>query len=814
MAQIPVRFVYLTSVAQPIFRNPRLWASWDPAATRPMEMSIGEDGCPHFAVTVEVDEAHLGAELAWGVLLDAPWRTNMWGVATEVPDPGSTHRTRSFTLRRPEGGEIQEERYHLTHCRRLGAQKWYPPEPPGVGLREIAPRIQFSVWAPNARNVEVVFGRFGFAESEQSGYIDDEGGGIEGRPVPMTRGADGIWRTDPDSPDLADFHLFDHKLYMFRITKDDGQVAYRTDMYSRCQVGQGAVNPHGKAYPGRYTELDGSVSCSVVVDPETVTKRFREPAWPETEFIPAEHFWRDELDRSRPLPQRVEDLVLYELHVGSLAFGAGRPGNFGDAIAFLDHLLDLGVNAVELLPISQFEGAEGWGYGTSHYLAMEFTAGGRDQLKYLVKACHQRGIAVILDVVYNHYKQDRADRAEDKYDSNADDRNIYYWYEGKPSDYPRPDGGYLDNDSTGWAPRYDEEMVRKLFISSAVSLVLEFHIDGLRVDQTTSMHLYNRRHADGMPVGRANQLGQKLLRELTRTLRMVNPNVMLIAEDHSGWYEVTEDPKLGGLGFDAAWYAQYYHHLIGDAKSRGPSDARLLEMAGYGDDRPLAMDYFAGALAHSGHKTVVYHESHDEAGNAEGTHRTIVTAVHGAALVDETRRFAEARSRFAFGVTMLSAGTPMFLMGEEVGATADLLYNQLTAGKVDLARERAHDGARMFTFYRDMIKLRLGHPAVRSREIEILSTDDERRLLCFLRWHGSDAVLVAGTLSNRPLRDLTLSHPRLGSADWKEILNSDATLYGGDDVGNQGSTLRSEGGRLQLTIPANGLVVFTRTSPA
>ncbi|XXX74571.1 alpha-amylase family glycosyl hydrolase [Sorangium sp. So ce134] len=804
MGGIPVHFVYLTSIAAEIFRQPRLWRSWDPSAMVPMRVSRGEDGCPVFEATVEIDDSLVGAELQWGVILDAPWRTDLWGIATEAGDQGSVDRRRSFTLEKPSGGAPQEERYYLTHCRRLGAQKRF--------YGGVAPGIQFSVWAPNARRVELVFGKFGRHRDEQSGYIADDGSGIDGAPVPMTRDRDGIWRTDPAAPELADFSRLDHRLYMFRITKDDGQVAYRTDLYSRCQVGKGRVNPDGQPFPGRYTELDGSVSCSVVIDPETVTSSFSEPAWPETSFMPAEDFWRDEFDRSRPLPTRVEDLVLYELHVGSLGYASGRPGDFADTLAFLDHLVELGVNAIELLPVAQFEGDEGWGYGTSHYLAMEFSAGGRDQLKYLVKACHQRGIAVILDVVYNHYKQARADRAQWMYDSNAHDRNIYYWYEGSPGDYPDPLGGYVDNQSTGFAPRYHDEMVRKLFISSAVSLIVEFHIDGLRVDQTTSMHLYNQLHADGRPVERANRHGQTLLRELARTLRMVNPNVMLIAEDHSEWYQVTEDVERGGLGFDAAWYAQYYHHLVGDSDSRDQRDARLLKEAGFGDDRALPMDYFAGALGRSGHKKVVYHESHDEAGNAGGSHRTIVTAVNGAPLVGQTRRFAEARCRFAFGVTMLSAGTPMFLMGEEVGATQDLIYNRVAEGKVDFAGERAGAGAKLFAYYRDLIKLRLAQEALRSREIEILSTDRARRLVCFLRSYGPDALLVVATLSNRPLHDVVLDHPRLGDADWKEIFNSDSEIYGGDNVGNHGLALRSDGGRMRLTAPANGVVVFVRTS--
>src|SRR5262249_52491510 len=154
-----------------------------------------------------------------------------------------------------------------------------------------------------------------------------------------------------------------------------------------------------------------------------------------------------------------------------------------------------------------------------------------------------------------------ADRAEWMYDTAAHERNTYYWYEGHPSHYAHPDGGYVDNVSTAWAPRYDDERVRDMFVSSALTLATEFQVDGFRVDQTTSVHAYNVRHADGHSVPRANAFGCKLLRELTRAIRLAAPGVGLMAEDHSNWDGVTTSPDAGGLGFDAAWYADFYHHL-------------------------------------------------------------------------------------------------------------------------------------------------------------------------------------------------------------------------------------------------------------
>jgi hypothetical protein len=134
---------------------------------------------------------------------------------------------------------------------------------------------------------------------------------------------------------------------------------------------------------------------------------------------------------------------------------------------------------------------------------------------------------------------------------------------------------------------------------------------------------------------------------------------------------------------------------------------------------------------------VIYHESHDEAGNAPGSGRTIAVAVHRAPLVDETRRFAEARVRFAAGMTLLAPGTPMFFMGEEVGASLDYRYDDFTAGREtreDYMALRAGAGAQLFAFYADVIRLRLAHAALRSRNIDVVEVHDANRVIAFRRW--------------------------------------------------------------------------------
>jgi 1,4-alpha-glucan branching enzyme len=613
---------------------------------------------------------------------------------------------------------------------------------------------------------------------------------------------------------------------MFRIETDEREIRYRTDLYSRCQIGAGGHDPEGKQYSGSYKDIDGTVSCSVVVDADTVTRIPKEAEWPgegdEHLFIPQQEFWRDEFKPNRPLPTKIEELTIYELHVASLGAerqgpnGDLQPGTFNDAINLLDeHLVPLGVNAVELLPVAEFGGHNEWGYGDTHYFALEFRSGGRDQFKHFVRACHQRGIAVILDVVYNHFSP-HAERAENRYDTEDLEKNIYYWYEGRTSDYADGNGGYVDNGSTGWAPRYWEENVRKLFISSAAALLTEFHVDGFRVDLTQAIHRDNVLHANGSGVASANVFGAKLLREWARTLKMIRPFVFLIAEDHTGWDKVTQSPDEGGLGFDATWYADFYHNLVGVPRDDWAS---LVSRAGLGGDGSLAMDALARSLSWTGQHKVVYHMSHDEAGNSgkedsdpdKRSHRTLVQAIHGGANLIKSRTWAEARSRFALGMSLLSAGTPMFLMGEEVGFINDYTWNDYLRRREDLNTKRQGEGARLFRFYQDLIAFRKDHRSVRGRQLVVLHASCDNRVLVFRRNHDEEDLLVFASLNNQPFSSgYWIYTSSVQDAAWKEVFNSDAAIYGGNNIGNSGGIITTRGGYMGPVVPQNGFVVFQR----
>jgi 1,4-alpha-glucan branching enzyme len=678
-----VRFVYSSGLPARRFANAALRGSWDAQgrlggawSERPMSAVTCDDGCPGFEATVSFPASEIGRRFEWDVVGDGPaGRRSL--VATEEDDPLSRRTVRAFVLR--EGGQL--EQYHLVLARWLGANAVHRADTPR-GLR-------FALWAPNARAVEVVF------NDGRNGYVSDDGTGAASRPsVPLAPAGGGIWETGVVAPALGDYGRDEFTSYLFRVTRDDGSISYRTDLYSRWQVGQGSFDPQGRIYGATAAGLDGAVSCSAVVDPETLPTC----AGGAVSFVPCSDFWRDEHDPARPVPTRLEDLVIYELHVGALGVGRPDAGNLEDALSLLDeHLVPLGVNAIELLPMAEFSGDAAWGYGNSHHLAIEMAAGGRDALMRFVRACHHRGVAVIMDVVYNHWDLNAA-RAQWQVDSVAPEENIYYWYEGAAAERSTPEGGYVNNGSSGWAPRYWEEQVRRLFAASAALLVDEFHVDGFRVDLLDAIHRDNRlNEAGGPPVPRANLYGAKMLREWARTLRLLRPPVMLIAEDHTGWGAGRRRPTRA-LRFDAAWYVDFFHHLVGpraEGMRRHSSRRRATATTGA---RPRSLD---GSL-HAAGSQVVYRASQTRPGT--GSARTIVLAVDGAPLVDATRDSPGAR-RSRGGLAMLSPGTPMFLMGRRSARRTrtgdDFLEHR------DLLDLRLGFGQQLFRYYQDIIRFRL-----------------------------------------------------------------------------------------------------------
>lgn len=243
-----------------------------------------------------------------------------------------------------------------------------------------------------------------------------------------------------------------------------------------------------------------------------------------SQIVSSENFsWDDELFR----PPALRDLILYEMHIGTFT----PAGTFHSAIEKLDGFRDMGINAIELMPIAEFAGARNWGYDGVLPYAPAHCYGSPDDLRTLVREAHRRGLAAFLDVVYNHLGPDGA-----------------YQSTFAPA-------FYSDRHTTPWgdALNFDtdaNDKVRAYFIGSALAWIQDFHIDGLRVDATHAIH---------------DDSALPFLTELTERVhaagRAMNKAVLVIAEDERNERTLVLPSAYGGNGFDAVWSDDFHHHM-------------------------------------------------------------------------------------------------------------------------------------------------------------------------------------------------------------------------------------------------------------
>ena len=193
--------------------------------------------------------------------------------------------------------------------------------------------------------------------------------------------------------------------------------------------------------------------------------------------------------------------------------------------------------------------------------------------------------------------------------------------------------------------------------------------------------------------------------------------------------------------------------------------------------------------------------------------RTLVVAVNYAPLIDATRIAAETRARISCGLSVLSAGTPMFFMGEEIGAQQRYTFDNFLPHREDILGERMGNGKALFRFYQEVISLSRRLGSIRSHNIDILHQSNANRVIAFKRWNGAEEVIIAASFNTVPFANgYMIEKDVLAIPDggWKEIFNSDAASYGGQNIGNSGAILPSSQGRLNVVIPASGFVVLVK----
>ena len=513
--------------------------------------------------------------------------------------------------------------------------------------------------------------------------------------------------------------------------------------------------------------------------------------------------WQDEVWRGVSR----DDLVLYELHVGTFS----REGSFEGVIPHLAYLRELGVTCIELMPVAQFPGSRNWGYDGVHPFAVQNTYGGPEGLKRLVDSCHRHGMGVALDVVYNHLGP------EGNYLSEF---GPYFTRR-----YNTPWGAAINFDG----PHSDE--VRRFFIDNAVYWVREFHMDALRLDAVHGIF-------DQTAYPFLEELGDAVHAEAER----LNRSVLVIAESDLSDPRLVRSRELGGMGLDAEW-ADGFHHslrvlLTGDQSGYYQDYGKVGDLA-----KAMAQGYvFTGQYSSlrkrrygspvqdiPDSRFVVFSQNHDQVGN-----RMLGERLSG--LVPY-----EAQKVAAAAVT-LSPHTPLLFMGEEYGEEAPFLYfvSHTDPGLADAVRRgrkaefadfawqgeppdpqdqatfersklnfdlRERDShRRLHDYYAELLRLRREIPALTSRRKDQISVhaDEEKRLLLVHRHRGEDEVLLI----------LCFSHARLTAnlpfpeGCWSRILDSADPRWLGSGVPTA-SSVESDG-TAELTLNSTSALLYRR----
>jgi 1,4-alpha-glucan branching enzyme len=489
------------------------------------------------------------------------------------------------------------------------------------------------------------------------------------------------------------------------------------------------------------------------------------------------------------LPPRNE-IVIYELHIGTFGEAAAIQdahvvANFDAAIAKLDHLQKLGINVVEVMPVTEFAGDISWGYNPAHLFAVESAYGGPDGFYRFVRECHRRGIGVVLDVVYNHLGPSDLDLWQfDGWEEN-DAGGIYFyndWRAETPWGSTRPDYGRAE--------------VRQFLRDNAMLWVEDYHVDGLRLDATVYIRSVRGPADPGSDLPEGWALVQWIARDLKRGPR----HTIFIAEDLQDNDWLTKSPGEGGAGFDAQWTAQFVH----------PVRAAAITPA----DEARDMYALAQAITHTfngdGFQRVIYSESHDEVANGKARVPYEVNPQ------DPQGWFARKRSTLAAALVFSSPGIPMIFQGQE------FMAGRWFDDTVPLDWDQCRNFRGITRLYRDLIHLRLNREGVSKgltgNGIEMLRLENDRNVIAFRRWHSGgpgDDVIVAVNFAGFRVEDVAIPVPAAGH--WRLRLNSDWGGYS-PDFGSEASSLdameREGAWQIVTGIPPYTVLIFSQEPSA
>jgi 1,4-alpha-glucan branching enzyme len=459
------------------------------------------------------------------------------------------------------------------------------------------------------------------------------------------------------------------------------------------------------------------------------------------------------------------ELVVYEMHVGTFHVpqDGGPSGTFASAAARLGHLAELGVNAIELMPVTEFEGSRSWGYNPSHLFAVETAYGGSRAFKAFVRECHKHGIAVILDVVYNHLGPNHLDLWRFDGWHNNDLGGIYFYNDGRartPWGHTRPD--------------YGRPEVCRFLRDNALMWLEEYHVDGLRCDSTLYIRSLGEPGAPDIPDG------WSFLQELNREINRRFPGRITIAEDLQHNPRLTQDSRRDGAGFGSQWDAAFLCALR--AAAVAPND----------ECRPLhrVKEALYGRYNQDAFQRIIYLESHDDVARARGKARLPQEINPG----DPAGWHAQKRSTLAAAVLLTAPGIPMLFQGQEWLES----HGFSDAAPLDWGRCERHQG--IVRLYRDLIALRLNRAGLTrglcGPHVNVHHVNESGQVLAYHRWDrggpGDDVVVVAN-FSHRGYHNYVVGLP--GGGRWRLRFNSDWEGYSGLFSGTPGGDCTGVGGR-------------------
>jgi 1,4-alpha-glucan branching enzyme len=472
--------------------------------------------------------------------------------------------------------------------------------------------------------------------------------------IPMKKGKDGYFRVAVDLEDGA---------YEYKFRVKSKSWFFEPDQWVS------VTDPYATDINGNSSEENGIVRIKA------------------GERIVDTYVWQHD---DKPLPADHE-LVIYELHVAD--FSGGEPdsktrGQYKDVIEKLDYLCELGINAIELMPVKEYPGSYSWGYNPRHFFATETSYGSSEGLKRFVDECHGRGIRVIMDGIYNH--------SEASCPLTQIDHD--YWYYHEPRD---PDNN--------WGPEfnyehYDENLdtyPARRFVGDTVRYwVSEFHLDGIRYDAARQIANYDFMHW--------------IVQEAKQT---AGAKPFYNVAEHIP--ETTSITNVDGP-MDGCWHDSFYHcvleHICGDT-----FDLERLK-----DVLDAKRQGFLGAT-----NVVNYLTNHD--------HNHVLAELADREIFDE-----EAFRRVKLGVVLLmtAMGVPLIWMGEEFG---EYKYKTTDPAKIEWALLGNDLNRGLFDYYKGLIHLRKSNHALYTENIEFIHENPEGKVLAYSRWNseGSRVVVVA-----------------------------------------------------------------------